>query len=95
MQFLLFGAELVVLIAIIILVVLFSLQRLGVDRVSWLFSPIVFIWFILIGSIGLFSILKYDSSVLRAFSPMYVYRYFKKGRTWPSLGGIMLCITGT
>ncbi|KAK2634976.1 hypothetical protein Ddye_029768, partial [Dipteronia dyeriana] len=87
--------EVVVLVAVAILVVLFSLQHLGTDRVSWLFAPIVFIWLLLIGGIGIFNIWKYDRSVLRAFSPVYVCRFFKKGDGWPSLGGIMLCITGT
>ncbi|KAL5840807.1 hypothetical protein ACOSQ4_013415 [Xanthoceras sorbifolium] len=87
----------VVVIAVVILVVLFSVQHLGIDRVIWIFAPIVFIWLFLIGGVGIFNIWKYDSSVLRTFSPVYVYRFFKKGDgwTWPSLGGIMLCITGT
>ncbi|KAL5842871.1 hypothetical protein ACOSQ3_013474 [Xanthoceras sorbifolium] len=87
----------VVVIAVVILVVLFSIQHLGIDRVSWIFAPIVFIWLFLIGGVGIFNIWKYDSSVLRAFSPVYVYRFFKKGDgwTWPSLGGIMICIRVT
>ncbi|KAL5773631.1 hypothetical protein ACOSQ2_013555 [Xanthoceras sorbifolium] len=87
----------VVVIAVVILVVLFSIQHLGIDRVSWIFAPIVFIWLFLIGGVGIFNIWKYDSSVLRAFSPVYVYRFFKKGDgwTWPSLGGILICIRVT
>ncbi|KAL5775709.1 hypothetical protein ACOSP7_013266 [Xanthoceras sorbifolium] len=90
-------SDVVVVIAVVILVVLFSVQHLGIDRVIWIFAPIVFIWLFLIGGVGIFNIWKYDSSVLRTFSPVYVYRFFKKGDgwTWPSLGGIMLCITGT
>ncbi|KAI3954505.1 hypothetical protein MKW92_040908 [Papaver armeniacum] len=53
-----------------------------------------FCLFLLIGGIGAFNIWKYDSSVLKAFSPVYIYRYFKRGG-WSSLGGIMLSITGT
>ncbi|GAY49081.1 hypothetical protein CUMW_116540 [Citrus unshiu] len=85
----------VVLVAVAILVVLFSVQHFGVDKVGWLFAPIVFVWFLLIGGIGIINIWKYDSSVLKAFSPVHVYWFFRKGHTWPSLGGIILCITGT
>ncbi|XWS62351.1 hypothetical protein CRYUN_Cryun06bG0003400 [Craigia yunnanensis] len=87
----------VVVVAVVILVGLFSLQHYGTDRVSWLFAPIVLLWFLVIGGIGIFNIWKYDSSVLKAFSPVYIYRYFKKGGKdgWTSLGGIMLSITGT
>ncbi|XP_047307858.1 potassium transporter 11-like isoform X2 [Impatiens glandulifera] len=89
--------DIVVFVALVILVGLFSMQHYGTDRVGWLFAPIVLLWFLLIGSIGIVNIWKYDSSVLKAFSPVYVYRYFKRGRrdSWTSLGGIMLSITGT
>ncbi|KAI4371215.1 hypothetical protein MLD38_019478 [Melastoma candidum] len=91
------STDVVVVVAVIILVALFSMQHCGTDKVGWLFAPIVLLWFIVIGSIGIFNICKYDRRVLRAFSPVYMWRYFKKlGRDgWTSLGGIMLCITGT
>ncbi|KAL9456601.1 hypothetical protein AB3S75_005763 [Citrus x aurantiifolia] len=87
----------VVLVAVVILVGLFSMQHYGTDRVGWLFAPIVLLWFLLIGGIGMLNIWKYDSSVLKAFSPVYIYRYFRRGGRdgWTSLGGIMLSITGT
>ncbi|KHG01690.1 Potassium transporter 11 [Gossypium arboreum] len=87
----------VVVVAVVILVGLFSLQHYGTDKVSWLFAPIVLVWFLVIGGIGIYNIWKYDSSVLKAFSPVYIYRYFRRGGKdgWTSLGGIMLSITGT
>ncbi|CAN4080370.1 unnamed protein product [Withania somnifera] len=89
--------DVVVVVAVIILVGLFSVQHYGADRVGWLFAPIVLLWFLLVGGIGIFNIWKYDSSVLRAFSPVYIYRYFRRRKKegWTSLGGIMLSITGT
>lgn len=84
------------LVAVLIIAVLFSVQYHGIDKVGWLFAPIVLMWFILIGGIGIYNIWKYDSGVLKAFSPVYIYRYFRKGKKagWTSLGGIMLSITG-
>ncbi|RLN36403.1 hypothetical protein C2845_PM03G27350 [Panicum miliaceum] len=88
--------DVVVIVSVVILIGLFSMQHFGTDKVSWLFAPIVFVWFILIGILGAVNISKYDRSVLKAFNPIYVYRYFKRGKTsWASLGGIMLSITGT
>ncbi|KAK3432538.1 hypothetical protein EUGRSUZ_D00035 [Eucalyptus grandis] len=91
------SSKVVVVVAVVVLVVLFSMQHYGTDTVSWLFAPIVLLWFLLIGGIGIYNIWKYDAGVLRAFSPAYIYRYLKRGGKdrWTSLGGVMLCITGT
>ncbi|KAJ8450700.1 LOW QUALITY PROTEIN: hypothetical protein Cgig2_021172 [Carnegiea gigantea] len=96
-QTILWQADVVVLVAALILLGLFSLQRYGTDKVGWLFAPIVLTWLLMIGGIGAYNIWKYDGSVLRAFSPVYMYRYLKRGGKdrWTSLGGIMLSITGT
>jgi KUP system potassium uptake protein len=94
--FLIVVTGIVVVVAVVILVSLFSVQHYGTDRVGWLFAPIVFLWFLFIASIGMFNIWKHDPSVLKAFSPVYIFRYFKRGGQdrWTSLGGIMLSITG-
>nr|UWK23392.1 KUP9.2 [Olimarabidopsis pumila] len=91
------SGDIVVLVSIVILVGLFSMQHYGTDKVGWLFAPIVLIWFLFIGATGVYNICKHDTSVLKAFSPTYIYLYFKRrGRDgWISLGGILLSITGT
>lgn len=91
------SSDTVVIVAVLILVGLFSMQQYGTDKVAWLFAPIVFIWLLFIGGTGLYNICIYDTSVLKAFSPTYVYMYFRRrGRDgWVSLGGILLSITGT
>lgn len=91
------SSAVVVAIAVVILIILFSMQHYGTDKVGWLFAPVVFFWFICIGSIGAYNICKHDSHVLKAFSPVYIVRYFRRGKkhSWASLGGIMLSVTGT
>ncbi|XP_010439633.1 PREDICTED: potassium transporter 9-like [Camelina sativa] len=91
------SSDIVVLVSIVILIGLFSMQHYGTDKVGWLFAPIVLIWFLFIGATGVYNICKHDTSVLKAFSPTYIYLYFKRrGRDgWISLGGILLSITGT
>nr|CAD1820513.1 unnamed protein product [Ananas comosus var. bracteatus] len=87
----------IVIISIVILLLLFAIQRLGTDKVGYSFAPIIFIWFLLIGGIGVYNLVKYDVGVLRAFNPKYIVDYFKRNgkQGWISLGGVVLCITGT
>jgi len=86
----------VVGISIVVLMALFSIQRFGTSKVGFLFAPILALWFFSLGSIGVYNILKYDITVLRAFNPAYIYFFFKRNgkAAWSSLGGCVLCITG-
>lgn len=75
---------------------LFSVQRFGTDKVGYSFAPIILLWFLCIGGIGFYNLIKYDVGVLRAFYPKYIVDYFKRNGkdAWISLGGILLCFTG-
>lgn len=87
----------VVLISVAILFMLFSVQRFGTDKVGYTFAPVISMWFLLIAGIGLYNLVIHDIGVLRAFNPMYIVQYFtRNGKDgWVSLGGIVLCVTGT
>ncbi|KAK2992675.1 hypothetical protein RJ640_014925 [Escallonia rubra] len=82
-------------ISIAILVVLFSVQRFGTDKVGYSFAPIIVLWFAFISGIGLYNLFKFDVGVLRAFNPKYIIDYFKRNgkKGWISLGGVVLSIT--
>ncbi|XP_003570498.1 potassium transporter 25 isoform X2 [Brachypodium distachyon] len=80
-----------------ILICLFALQHYGTHRVGFLFAPIVCIWLLCISTIGLYNIIRWNHHVYRALSPYYMYQFLKKTQTggWMSLGGILLCVTGS
>ncbi|XP_027345066.1 putative potassium transporter 12 isoform X2 [Abrus precatorius] len=91
-----FGTGEVVCVSIVVLLALFSIQRFGTSKVGFMFAPVIALWFFSLGSIGIYNILTYDITVLRAFNPAYIYYFFKnngKG-AWSALGGCVLCITG-
>ncbi|GLU03072.1 hypothetical protein SLE2022_202900 [Rubroshorea leprosula] len=90
------GSNAVVVISIVILVGLFSIQRFGTGKVGFMFAPALALWFFSLGSIGLYNLVTYDITVVRALNPAYIYFFFKKNSTdaWPALGGCVLCITG-
>ncbi|KAL7135253.1 hypothetical protein ABFS83_11G081100 [Erythranthe nasuta] len=89
--------EAVVYVSIAILIVIFCVQRFGTDKVGYTFAPAICLWFLFISGIGLYNLFKHDLGVLRAFNPKYIFDYFKRNgkRGWVSLGGVVLCITGT
>ncbi|KAI0512210.1 hypothetical protein KFK09_012848 [Dendrobium nobile] len=91
-----FNTDAVVLLAIAILVVLFSIQSFGTGKVGFLFAPALALWFFGIGSIGFYNIIKHDITVLRALNPVYIFLFFKRNNleAWSALGGVVLCITG-
>ncbi|KAL9454899.1 hypothetical protein AB3S75_010329 [Citrus x aurantiifolia] len=84
-------------VACAILVFLFSLQHYGTHRVGFLFAPIVITWLLCISAIGVYNIFHWNPHVFKALSPYYMYKFLKKTQKggWMSLGGILLCITGS
>ncbi|XP_055816183.1 potassium transporter 7-like [Solanum dulcamara] len=87
----------VVMISVAYLVILFSVQKYGTSKVGLVVGPALFIWFCSLGGIGVYNLIKYDSRVWRAFNPVHIYYYFKRNSTkaWYSLGGCLLCATGS
>lgn len=91
------GRDETVMITIASLVVLFSVQKFGTSKVGLAVGPALFIWFCSLAGVGIYNLVKYGTTVFRAFNPVYIYYYFKKDSTqaWMSLGGCLLCATGS
>ncbi|KAI5341140.1 PREDICTED: potassium transporter [Prunus dulcis] len=84
-------------VACVILIFLFALQHYGTHRVGFLFAPVVITWLFCISSIGVYNIFRWNPRVYQALSPYYMYKFLKKTQKggWMSLGGILLCMTGS
>jgi KUP system potassium uptake protein len=90
-----FSMAVVVAITIAILIGLFSIQRHGTATIGRLFGPVMIVWFVTIGALGVAQILHHPG-VLQALSPVYGVRYFVH-HGWagfPILGVVVLCLTG-
>ncbi|TKY71460.1 Potassium transporter 7 [Spatholobus suberectus] len=87
----------VVMISVACLIILFSVQKYGTSKVGLAVGPALFLWFCSLAGIGIYNLVKYDSSVLRAFNPIHIYYFFKRNSTkaWYSLGGCLLSATGS
>ncbi|XP_057749882.1 potassium transporter 7-like [Arachis stenosperma] len=87
----------VVMISVTCLVILFSVQKYGTSKMGLAVGPALFIWFCSLAGIGIYNLVTYDTSVLRAFNPIHIYYFFARNSTkaWYSLGGCILCATGS
>lgn len=79
-----------------ILVVLFAIQPFGTTKIASTFAPIVIIWLFFNLAFGIYNLVLFDHSVLKAFNPNYAIQYFVRNGTdgWKSLGGLLLAFTG-
>lgn len=90
------GNSTIIGVSCAILILLFSIQPLGITKLSSTFAPVVIVWLLLNASFGIFNLVRHDASVLKAFSPYFAGAYLVRNRTegWRSLGGILLAFTG-
>lgn len=79
-----------------IILLLFFIQPLGLSRLASLFAPIVIVWLGFNGGFGLYNLITFDHSVLKAFNPYYAFQFFIQNKTegWKMLGGVLLAFTG-
>lgn len=84
----------VVLITCLILIVIFTVQQFGTNSIGKLFGPVMVIWFLVLGGLGLSHMMD-DLSILKSFNPYYAYKLIAHS---PSaiiiLGAVFLCTTG-
>ncbi len=85
----------VIPLTIVILILLFRFQHNGTGKIGGYFGPIIFIWFVLIGTVGAYRIFQ-NPIILKAINPYYaIYFFVENGyRGYLLMGGVFLAITG-
>ncbi|WP_406823674.1 KUP/HAK/KT family potassium transporter [Pedobacter sp. KACC 23697] len=84
----------VIPIVITILTILFIIQQFGTNMVGKLFGPVMFVWFAVLGVVGVSFVIK-DFSILKAFNPYYAIHLLVTNKlAFLILGGVFLCTTG-
>jgi len=88
-------AGLIVPFSVFILVFLFTIQRSGTAKVGAFFGPIMLIYFAVISTLGVASIVQ-TPEILMAFSPHYAMLFFASDplAAFLSLGTVVLAVTG-
>ena len=85
----------VVPLSLVVLVLLFTVQRRGTGDIGRFFGPITIVWFLAISLLGINQIIL-NPGVLKAVSPLYALRFSVEhfGLAFLTLGAVFLCLTG-
>ncbi len=85
----------VVPIALVVLVGLFVVQKHGTAKIGTLFGPVMVLWFLVLGALGIHGIVQ-SPEVLKAVNPAWAVRFFvvHPGMGVAILGAVVLALTG-
>lgn len=84
----------VVPIVLVIITLVFFVQRSGSSKIGRFFGPVMLVWFLMLGILGLMNVWS-DLSIFKAFNPYYAVRLIVSSPEWMFiLGAVFLCTTG-
>ena len=85
----------IIYISLVLVSILFGIEKFGTGKVGMVFGPIMLIWFITIGGLGLLEIIN-KPTILKALDPIYGFNFLLKhqGIAVIILGFVVLAITG-
>jgi KUP system potassium uptake protein len=77
---------------VVVLILLFAIQPQGTARIGRAFGPIMTVWFVVIGALGVWGIVQHPA-VLWALDPRHAIGYLFSGgfTSFVVLGGVFLC----
>jgi KUP system potassium uptake protein len=89
------AAKYVVPLTCLVLIILFVVQRHGTARIGTLFGPVMVVWFVVLGGLGVRAIAG-NPEILAALDPRQAIAFFLRNglHGFVVLGGVVLCITG-
>jgi KUP system potassium uptake protein len=87
--------NLVIPITLVIITILFAIQRFGTGAVGRLFGPVMGVWFTVLAVSGIGQIVG-TPEILKALSPSYAVQFFvdHPGTAFIALGSVVLAVTG-
>ena len=85
----------VIPITLLVLLLLFYMQRFGTAGIGRFFGPVMVLWFLVIAALGVLHIVDHPE-ILRAISPHYAWAFIREnpGTSFIILGAVVLCVTG-
>ena len=88
-------AKAIVPLALLILILLFAVQRYGTAKIGRAFGPVMIVWFLCIAALGTHWIIQ-NPRVMLAVDPMRGFDFLRVGglSAFRVLGGVFLVVTG-
>jgi KUP system potassium uptake protein len=85
----------VVPIAVVLIVGLFLLQQQGTAAIGKLFGPVMTVWFLTLGVLGIYGIAQYPA-ILSALNPVHAFQFLGShvAESFILLGAVVLAVTG-
>ncbi|MBZ5964004.1 KUP/HAK/KT family potassium transporter [Leuconostoc gelidum subsp. gelidum] len=87
---------LVIIVVSVLLLIIFTFQKVGTKKIGNIFGPIMLVWFVFIGFFGFINIFN-DMSILKALSPTYAIAVLVSPENKTGifiLGSVFLATTG-
>lgn len=85
----------VIPLAVFVINGLFLVQKFGTEKIGVVFGPIIMIWFLVLGTLGLKGIMLHPE-ILFSINPFYAIQFFIENRmvSFVVLGSVVLVVTG-
>ena len=85
----------VIPVTLLILLMLFLVQKRGTAGIGKFFGPLTLLWFLALALLGIYQIISYPG-ILLALSPHYAlgFVWHNPGTAFIILGAVVLCVTG-
>ena len=81
-------------IVVTIILMIFMVQQMGTHKIGKMFGPIMLIWFMTLGFLGIRFLVRCPE-VLYAFNPWYAIKLLTSSPEWfLIIGAVFLCVTG-
>lgn len=82
-------------ITIVILIILFSMQKSGTAKVGRLFGPVMVVWFVILGVLGVYNMVL-APEIIKAINPYYGIHFIRTHalQAYIVLGSVFLVLTG-
>ncbi|MFM2399783.1 MAG: hypothetical protein RL341_1940, partial [Pseudomonadota bacterium] len=86
----------VIPLVVVVITLLYFVQKRGTGKIGVVFGPVMVLWFVTLGGLGIANVIEGDARILQAFNPLNAWQFVADNKViaFIALGAIVLCVTG-